>query len=217
MLRGAFEGSEIELRASPKGGRVVTGRFPYNRKAVLSDGGRNGGRPKKEQFAPGAFKYSLTNPDAPDIHLLSGHDFSRPLASRSNGTLKFSDSTEALSFTAEIVPEVAATSYASDLFALILAGLAVGVSPGFRIPPPRAVAPEDAERIDEEPMNPSKGMHGAIIRTILAAILFELSIVVRPAYEETQVDVESRSWKPTRGGVLRPDATLRRALSKWRA
>ncbi|WP_139802425.1 HK97 family phage prohead protease [Aurantimonas sp. 22II-16-19i] len=90
-----------------------------------------------------------------------------------------------------MVPEVAETSYAKDMFALIGSGLAVGLSPGFRIPPPAAVPPEQAEMIEEE--DPRLGR--AIIRTILQAILFELSIVTRPAYDEA--GVEERNWQPT--------------------
>lgn len=210
MLFGGFDASTLEMRAAQGGRRAIHGRFPYNSKAVLSDGGRSG-RPQKEQFAPGSFTYSL-KADA-DIHLLAGHSFDRPLASKNAGSLVFQDSTEALTFNATIAPEVAETSYAKDLFALIAAGLVVGLSPGFRIPPPAAVPPEDAETIEEE--DPSLGR--AIIRTILQAILFELSIVTRPAYDEAQV--EARNWTPSTGGVLipeTPDAGLRRSLNRWR-
>ncbi|MCB1489030.1 MAG: HK97 family phage prohead protease [Bauldia sp.] len=201
MLFGDLEGSSLELRAGQDGRRVIRGRFPYNSLATLSDGGRNGGRPRKEQFAPGAFSHSIENADQ-DIALLSGHDFSRPLASKKTGSLLFTDSAEALTFDATIVPEVAATSYAQDLFGLIAAGLSIGLSPGFRIPPPSAVPPDRAEKIEEE--NPSLGR--ALIRTILQAILFEMSIVTRPAYADAQV--EARNWSidhpPRRKRILLP-------------
>lgn len=210
MLHGGLECS-LELRAAPNGRRQIRGRFPYNVTATLHDGGQTG-RPRKEKFAPGAFTYSLES-DA-DVHLLSGHSFDKPLASKNNGSLAFSDNAEALSFVATIAPEVAETSYARDVFALILSGLAVGLSPGFRIPPPAAVPPDQAEKVEEEA--PSLGR--AIIRTILAAILFELSIVTRPAYDQAQV--EARSWQPTDAGLLvpeAPEAGLRRSLNRWRA
>jgi len=205
MLHGGLEGSELELRAAGNGRRRIRGRFPYNSKAVLSDGGRTG-RPQKEQFAPGAFTYSLKAPT--DIHLLFGHSFDKPLASKNNGTLTFDDTDDALTFDADIVPEVAETSYARDLFSLIAAGLVLGLSPGFRIPPPSAVPADEAEKVEEEDPNIGR----ALIRTIFAAILFELSIVTRPAYDQAQV--EARNWQPSAGGVLLPAPA--HPLKRWR-
>lgn len=204
MLIGGFEESPLELRASPRGGRIIRGRFKYNSLATLSDGGRNGGRPRKEQFKPGAFTYSLEAPEQ-DIALLHGHSFDKPLASKKTGTLTFNDTKEALQFDAEIVPAVAEISWVQDLFRLIEAGLSIGLSPGFRIPPPSAVKPEDAETIENE--DPSLGR--AIIRTIWQAILFELSIVSRPAYQDATV--EMRNWQVTESGlaVPRPQTILR--------
>src|SRR4051812_44333962 len=127
----AFDIGELELRAS-KGVRKLRGRFPYKKRAVLSDGGKNGGRPQKEEFLPGAFTYSLES-DEQEIHLLVGHSFDKPLASKKTGTLTFDDTDEALNFDAEITPEIADTSYGSDILKQIESGLAVGISPGFRI------------------------------------------------------------------------------------
>ena len=209
MLHGGLECS-LELCAAPNGRCQIRGRFPYNVTATLHDGGKTG-RPRKEKFAPGAFTYSLES--KADIHLLSGHSFDKPLASKNGGGLVFSDNDEALTFVATIAPEVAETSYAKDLFALILSGLAVGLSPGFRIPPPAAVPPEQAEKVEEE--DPSLGR--AIIRTVLQAILVELSIVTKPAYDQAQV--EARSWQPNGSGLLlpeAPDAGLHRTLKRWR-
>lgn len=58
--------------------------------------------------------------------------------------------------------------------------------------------------------DPDNGMHNAIIRTILAALLYELSLVTRPAYPETQV--EQRNWSSSSGGVLVPS----HHLNRWR-
>jgi uncharacterized protein len=154
ILYGAGEGG-LELRRAADGSTRLSGSFPYNRTAVLSDGGRNG-RPRKESFAAGAFSYRVDLPDE-EIFLLVGHDFSKPLASKKAGTLALSDTEAALTFAATITPEVAATQHARDALALIGAGLAVGLSPGFRMPPARAVPPEQAEMIEEEPDNPAKG------------------------------------------------------------
>jgi HK97 family phage prohead protease len=187
MLFAGTEGS-LELRKGEGGSRRLSGRFPYNKVAVLSDGGRTG-RPQKEQFASRAFAYNVDN--GVNVHLLVGHSYDRPLASTDNGTLKLTDTDAALTFDATLAPELLSVSYVVDILRLIEAGLAIGLSPGFRIPPKRAV--ENAERVTQEPVDPARGMHGAIIRTILEALLFELSIVTRPAYDQTQV--EARSWK----------------------
>lgn len=177
---------DLELRRSPRGGRrKLRGRFPYRKRAVLSDGGRKGGRPVKESFEPGAFTHSIQSPDQ-DIHLLVGHSFDTPLASKKTGTLTFNDTAEALNFDAEITEAIADTSYGSDILKQIDSGLSVGISPGFRLPPPRAVA--NPEVYTDEGHDPARGMHNARIRTILAAILFELSVVTRPAYKEATIE-----------------------------
>lgn len=183
MLHGVADGG-LSLRQEPDGSHVLAGRFPYNVTATISDGGRRG-RPRKEQFASRAFEYRVNDPEA-EIHLLSGHDYGKPLASKLGGGLNLTDAEDALTFEARIAPEVAETSHGADALALIGAGLAVGLSPGFRIPPERAV--QDAETVEEE--NPDEGQ--ALIRTVKAALLYELSIVTRPAYEESQV--EARNW-----------------------
>jgi uncharacterized protein len=208
MLFGHHAG-ELEVRAGKGGSRRLSGRFPYNKVAVLSDGGKSG-RPQKEQFASRAFGYSVDAANEGDaiVHLLVGHSFDKPLASTDNKTLHLTDSDDALTFDATITPDLLEVSYVSDILALIAAGLAIGLSPGFRIPPKRAVS--EAERITQEPVDPSKGMHGAIIRTILAAILFELSIVTRPAYDQTQV--EARNWT-VENGIAVP---TKKVITRWR-
>ena len=130
---GVADSGGLELRRQSDGGAQLTGRFPYNKPAVLSDGGREG-RPQKEVIAPGAFSYRVDDPQE-DIHLLVGHDFNQPLASKATGTLSFKDTAAALIFTAIISPAIARTAHGSDALALIGTGLAVGISPGFRIPP----------------------------------------------------------------------------------
>ena len=59
------------------------------------------------------------------------------------------------------------------------AGLIRGVSPGFRVPPASAVA--NAEELVDEPGNPD-----VQIRQINQAVLYELSLVTRPAYVESE-------------------------------
>ncbi|MTD99932.1 hypothetical protein GIY56_06515 [Paracoccus sp. YIM 132242] len=209
MLWGGHSGG-LELRKRASGALALHGRFPYNTAAVLSDGGRTG-RPRKEVLASRAFEYRVKDPKE-EIHLLVGHDFGQPLASKSAGTLDIRDSDEALTFEATISPEMQEVTWVRDAMAAMSAGLIVGLSPGFRIPPERAVP--NAEKVEEE--DPALGI--ALIRTIYAALLYEISLVTRPAYPETQI--EARNWQPTGGGVLLPEtstAGLGRTLNRWRA
>lgn len=197
MFWAGAEG-ELELRAARDGSRRIRGRFPYSKVAVMSDGGRTG-RPKKEIIAPRAFSYRV-NRGTEDIHFLVGHSYDRPLASRAAGTLDLQDTEEALFFDALITEEMASVSYVRDFLAGFASGLIMGLSPGFRIPPARAV--KDAETVTEEENDPEAGKHQAIIRTIHAALLYELSAVTVPAYDEAQI--EARNWQPTDSGLIAP-------------
>jgi HK97 family phage prohead protease len=203
LFHGSLGGS-LELRATTSGQRL-SGRFPYRSRAVLSDGGQSG-RPQKEEFAPRAFEYRVLDETA-EIHLLSGHSYDKPLASKLNGSLKLRDTDDALEFDALISPEVAQTTHARDVLALILAGLAVGISPGFRLPPERAVPRKEAEEFEDEEIDPPRGMHGARIRKIKQALLYELSIVTAPAYPEAKIEPRSAERAVVRRAL---------ALNRWR-
>lgn len=203
MLTSFTEDAGLELRAAGDGSRRLRGRFPYGKRAVLSDGGRTG-KPRKEVIQPKAFAYRVDRPEE-EIHLLIGHSFDRPLASKQAGTLILSDNDDALTFEAIITQEVQQTTWAQDFFNAYAAGLIRGISPGFRIPPKRAVP--DAETVEEE--DPAEGI--AIIRNIWAALLYELSFVTRPAYDETEV--EERNWAVTDGSLMVPAVN---PLNKWR-
>jgi HK97 family phage prohead protease len=213
MLFG-YHAGELEVRRAADGGAELRGAFPYGERAILSDGGRTG-RPQKEVIAPRAFAYRVERPDE-NIHLLVGHSYDQPLASKETGTLKLRDTDKALLFEATITPAIAATTHALDILALIRSGLAKGISPGFRIPPRRAVPAHLAEEIEEEPDdgeldadgNPRRG---AIIRTVKQALLFELSVVTRPAYEKAQL--EARDWTLASSGLAVPRPS---ALRRWR-
>ncbi len=209
ILFGGTAG-ELEIRRGGSGGFVVRGSFPYGAIAVLSDGGRRG-RPRKERIAKGAFRYRVRDPQA-EIHFLVGHSYDRVLASKLTRTLALEDTDEALDFEAEITPEVASTSHGSDAIKLMQAGLAVGISPGFRLPPERAV--KNAETISEEPVDPASGQHGAVIRQVNAALLYELSVVTSAAYPQASVSqIEARSWELTDDPH---EPSLGRALNRWR-
>jgi HK97 family phage prohead protease len=151
------------------------------------DAGGHGRRPRKERFAPHAFEWIVRPEQAErDVHLLVGHSFDKPLASRKAGTLILNDTPEALEFTAILTPAIQRTSWAQDFINAYLAGLIVGISPGFRVAPPEAVT--KAEETTEE--DPAEGT--ALVRTIYEAVLFELSLVTRPAYPETDVVLRSK-------------------------
>lgn len=204
MLTGFADGELILEERARRSGRRLRGRFPYNSTAVLSDGGRTG-RPRKERFAPRAFAYNVEKEDV-DIRLLVGHDFGKPLASREAGTLVLKDGEDALTFTATIPAEMEEASYVRDFLAGHSAGLVRGISPGFRIPPRRTVP--DAERVDEE--DPAEGR--ALIRTIMQALLFELSVVTSAAYPNAEV--EARNWTPEGASFSRPNVT-QKVLRGW--
>ncbi|WP_460273815.1 HK97 family phage prohead protease [Celeribacter sp. ULVN23_4] len=202
MLTSFSDNAGLELRAAGDGTRRLHGRFPYGKRAVLSDGGRTG-RPRKEVIQPRAFAYRVEQPKE-EIHLLIGHSYDKPLASKNAGTLILNDADDALTFEAIITPEVQRTTWWQDWLASFEAGLIMGISPGFRIPPKRTVP--DAETVEEE--DPAEGL--ALIRNIWAALLYELSFVTRPAYDETEV--EARSWEKSEGGVITP----KRGAYRWR-
>ena len=201
-------GGALEIRAASDGATRLRGSFPYLSLAVISDGGRSR-RPEKETFDEGAFAFRVNDPKA-DIHLLSGHRYDKPLASKLAGTLTLKDTAKALVFEALISRAIAETSHGKDTLALLAAGLATGLSPGFRMPPERAVPKEDAEVFEEEPINPARGQHGARIRKIKQALLFELSIVTQPAYPDAQIEARERAT----GSPAR--STFPAFLRRWR-
>lgn len=173
-------GGALEIRAGVNGAARIAGRFPYGARAVLSDGAGRGRR-REERFAARAFGRRVLDPKA-DIYLLVSHAIERPLASRAAGSLVVVDGDDALTFEAELAAGVADTTHGRDALALLRAGLASGLSPGFVVPP-------DGERVTDD--------GEAIVRTINRADLFELSIVTVPAYPAAQA--EARNWTPGAG------------------
>ena len=167
---------DLEIRQRG-GGRSFSGFFRYGSTATI----RDRGRVRKERFGKRAFQHAVDDADA-EINLLRGHDFDEPLASKQSGTLRLRDTDEGLSFEARLPPVAEQPSYMVDTVRMVNAGLLTGISPGFRIPP-RGVVP-DAERLIPDP-----GVPGVQIRLINAAVLYELSLVTRPAYRDTDLDV----------------------------
>lgn len=169
MLTGAAIGG-LEVRADD-GGVWVYGRFPYGVAAELAPG-------RSEVFAPGSLE------PRGDVFLLAHHRWETPLAATTAGTLELRSEAAALAFEARLEAFVVGTSHGRDAVALIRGGLAVGLSPGFRVLP-------GGERVERR--------EGGLLRTITRAELHEFSIVTRPAY---QAMVEARAWNvPVRPAV----------------
>lgn len=176
MLWGGSQGG-LQIRSETGGAVLIAGRFPYGVATVLVDGGRSG-QSRKEQIAPRAFSGRVDRNE--EIHLLVGHDFDRPIASRGAQTLRIWDSDDALLFEARISETMRSAPYVANMLAGLEAGLIRGLSPGFRI-------------ADEEGAETVRSEGNGLMRTVHKGDLFELSVVTVPAYAEAQID--ARSWK----------------------
>lgn len=174
----------IEVR-SEGGATRLSARFPYNAETELAPG-------RREVFAAGAFRNSVNNSDG-DIHLLMAHDYAKPLASRSAGTLTLRDTDAALEIEATIDVN---TSWARDFMAANQAGLIKGLSPGFRVP-------TGGERIERRGRD--------VVRTITNAAVSEFSAVTRPAY--ASAEIEARNWNPE---CFPRWGNFHDALKRWR-
>ncbi len=175
MSSPAIWPGHIEIRQRGGRGRTLRGSFPYNALATV----RNRGRVRKERVRKGAFRYAVEDEDR-EVNLLLGHDFQAPLASKRAGSLTLRDG-DALQFEAALPAAGEAPSWVEDAVRAVEGGLMLGVSPGFTVE-----GIEGAERLLPEPGNP-----GVQIREVVAALLLELSIVTRPAYPDTEVDLRS--------------------------
>ena len=184
MLWGGNHGA-LEIR-SEGGATRLRASFPYGAETELAPG-------RREIIAPRAFAARIDAGE--DIHLLSGHAYEKPLASRAAGTLTLRDTDAALLLEARID---SGTSWARDFLAAHASGLIRGLSPGFAVLP-------GGEKIE------SRG--GDLLRTVTQAALFELSAVTVPAYPQAQI--EARAWEthqdrqPVRGAV--------HPFNRWRA
>ena len=205
-----FLPGELEIRRRGSGS-FLSGAFRYGRTAAISDRGRA----RKERIDGRAFGWQLrefervqeelsqalgeTFEEATrvsalrqelerrNVHILAGHDFNKPLGSMLAGSARVVDGDDAVRFEVDLPAVADQPSHMRDAVAMVRSGLAGGISPGFRVPP-RNVVPE-AETLEPEPGNP-----GVDIRVIRQAVLYELSIVTRPAYAETSVDVRAEDF-----------------------
>ena len=171
-----FEAAKLEIRRSG-GMRILSGRFNYGSTATV----RDRGRVRKERFEPRAFRFAIED-ETRQLDILVGHDFGKPVASRKAGTLEIADGEDGVIFEAQLPDDP--PSWAVDMEKSVVAGLMVGLSPGFVVPPASVVP--DAERFEDEPGNP-----GVQIRVIRAAVLREFSVVTAPAYPDAAVDLRA--------------------------
>lgn len=184
MLWGASLGA-LELRDAG-GATRLRATFPYGAETELAPG-------RREVIAARAFADRIEA--GGEIHLLAGHDYEKPLASRAAGSLNVSETDAALVIEATISETMRGIGYVRDFLGAHGAGLVRGLSPGFRVPP-------GGERIERR--------GDGLVRTIERADLFEISAVTRPAYPSAQI--EARAWQTSAGS--RPSL---HPLSRWRA
>ena len=210
----------LELRQD---GQQIVGRFPYNQQATVKDRGKV----RKERIGPNAFSWQLqefaklqrqlgqTITDAVskvqrellqeqlerrNVNILAGHSFDAPLGDMKRGTARVTSSDESLDFEVDLPPEADRPTYMADLVKNVKTGRAGGVSPGFYIPPRSAVA--KAESFAPEVGNPS-----VQIRTVHEAVMPEISIVTRPVYGNTSIELraEEFEWIEYRAEDYEPD------------
>ena len=165
---------------------MLRGTFPYDDMAVVA----SSGRVRKERFRPGAFAFSIREALAgrARIDVLAGHDYGKPLASTETKTLDFEDTAAALTFEAALPEDGLQPSWIVDLLMAIRGGLPIGISPGFNIPAALAGAFD---------LTPEPGNADVLIRSIREAVLYEMSAVTRPSYQNTDVDL--RAWRRAAG------------------
>ena len=209
----------LEIRRRGGGGRSLSGRFDYSqgrgrRMATL----RNRGKKRKERIQKKAFNFSLREfkrlKDDLDkmlkqgaaqaeieavqeelsrrnVHILAGHDFNKPLGSLMTGASiveVLDDEDPRVEFNIDLPEDEGRWPfYMQDAVRQVEAGLIGGISPGFLVPP-KDVVP-DAETEEPEP-----GNEGVTVRVIRHAVLYELSLVTRPSYSETSVDVREEDF-----------------------
>lgn len=119
---------------------------------------------------------ALKEVDLSNVILLHGHDYGKPLASVKAGTLKLEVDEVGLKFEATLQD----TTYANDIYENIKAGIIDSMSFGFEI---------GVESFDENE-------EGVVTRSIeKVKALREISIVTVPAYDESNVQVNTRSYE----------------------
>ena len=203
VFDGAFE---IRARGDR---RVLSGRFPLNKTATV----KSSGRTKKERFKSDSMSWQVREfqklqgkladvmqssvdearrqilveqlEDAIEkrnTFLLVGHSYDRAIADMRSGTLAVNHSRNAVTLEAELPADDEMPSWVRDAVLAVKGKQLRGISPGFQV----ARGGEHLERED-----PSAG--DSMIRVIDDAVVFEYSLVARPAYAGTDVDARADS------------------------
>jgi uncharacterized protein len=154
----------FEIRKNADGSRSISGYAAVFNSLSEDLGGF------KEQLKQGCFSQSLR--DNPDVLCLYGHDTNQILGRVSSGTLTVAEDDKGLKFTC-LLP---ATSTARDLIALMERGDISQMSFGF------SCVQDDWSEVN-----------GQTIRTVIEAMLFEVSVVSMPAYSQTVVNLRGAS------------------------
>lgn len=126
----------------------------------------------KEVIRKGAFKRTLANDD--DIVLLFNHDPNMLLGRKAAGTLQVEEDSKGLRFSCTL-PE---TSIARDVYANLKAGNLRDCSFGFTVP-------------DEDGEEWERMTDGTPLRTLTNVSLFDVSVVVNPAYPGTSANARN--------------------------
>ena len=190
-----YEIEDLEFRQR---GRRLTGTFRYGTFATIRDRGRT----RKESIRSRAFRFAVEDREH-DIDLLRGHSFDSPLGSKLAGTLALTESDDALGFVASLPSERSQPSWMVDTVRAVRSGLIRGISPGFRVPPTSVVA-------NAEELIPEVGNTGVLVRTINEAVLYELSLVTRPGYTGTEIDI-----RQAQDGVSKTDSSNMDRFYRW--
>ena len=193
--RAVWDIDDLEIRQD---GRRISGSFRYGSTAIRSDRGRV----RKERLGKRAFSYAIDGEGrTAELDLLVGHDFDKPMASRRTGTLEVKDGEDAMTFTAELpAPELQPT-YMKDAILMLENRSFGGISPGFRVPPAGTVP--NAEELIADPE-----VAGIFIRQINQAVLYEISLVTRASYKDTELSLRSED-------LARRTVTDKEALYRW--
>ena len=170
------ERGRVEIRAQGDG-KTIEMFIPYGSESV--DMGF------REVIEPGAFSRSIRAGKMSaraDIYALWSHDSSQPLARQANETLDFEERDDGLVATATLIPAI---DYHQRALQAVEAGLVRGTSFGFE-------TVRDDWKYDDG---------GNATRSLLEVKLFEVSPVVFPAYERSDIEARSALAQLKAGGI----------------
>ena len=114
--------------------------------------------------------------------LLVGHSYDRTIADMRSGTLAVKHTRDAVELEAQLPAGDEMPSWVRDAVLAVKGKQLRGISPGFQ------VARGGEKLIKEDP-----SMGDSMIREITDAVVFEYSLVARPAYAGTDVDARADS------------------------